>query len=120
MFPTTDAIHAVQTAIGSDGKANGAARFKPDLPVLAGHFPGNPLIPGVYVLALVAEVARRTGVAVGDIQSIEKAKWSAPIFPDEDLTITLTSRQLESGWRVDGEVSKGSTLCASCRLVLGG
>lgn len=118
MFPTTDAIQSVQTASGSDGKAHGTARFKKDLPVLTGHFPGNPLIPGVYVLALVAEVARRTGVAVGAIQAIEKAKWSAPIFPDEDLTISLTSRQHEHGWRIDGEVSKGSVVCASCRLLL--
>ena len=119
MFPSIDAIQSVLSAVGNAGQASGTARFSVDLPVLAGHFPGNPLIPGVHILALVAEIARRSGVAVGQVQAIEKAKWSAPVYPGEDLAITLTSRQLESGWRVDGEVSKGNTICASCRLVLG-
>lgn len=119
MRPGSDAIDSVLTATGGDGKASGTARFAVDLPVLVGHFPGNPLIPGVHVLALVAEIARRTGVALGQVQAIEKAKWSAPVYPGEDLAITLTSRTVEGGWRVDGEVTKAGQVCASCRLMLG-
>ena len=83
-----------------------------------GHFPGAPLVPGVYVLAAIAEVARRAGVARGDICSVERAKWTAPAYPDQALRITLTVRAVDGGWRVDGEVSGPSAVCATARLLL--
>ncbi len=119
MHPNADAIESVLTVEGTEDKATGTARFCSDLPVLTGHFPGNPLIPGVHVLALVAEVARRTGIAYGMVQAVEKAKWSAPVYPNEDLQIAVTCRPVDGGYRLDGEVKKGDVVCATCRLILG-
>jgi len=118
MRPTQDALTAVREAHVIDGGAQGVAVFTADLPVFAGHFPGAPLVPGVYVLAAIAEVARRAGVARGEIRSVERAKWSAPAYPDQELHITLTARVVDGGWRVDGEVSGPSGICATARLRL--
>jgi 3-hydroxymyristoyl/3-hydroxydecanoyl-(acyl carrier protein) dehydratase len=119
MQPVKDAKSAVVSVAGAAGTATGKARFPADLAVLAGHFPSQPLIPGVHLLALVAEVACRTGIAVGTVQSVEKAKWSAPVYPEEDLDISVVSRSVENGWRVDGEIKKGAVVCSTCRLLLG-
>ncbi len=116
MCPTQDAVAAVREAVAVDGGAHGVAVFSAELPVFSGHFPGAPLVPGVYVLAAIAEVARRAGVARGDICSVERAKWTAPAYPDQELRITLMVRAVDGGWRVDGEVSGPSGVCATARL----
>lgn len=118
MRPTQDAVTAVRSAQAIDGGAQGVALFTADLPVFAGHFPGAPLVPGVYILAAIAEVARRSGVATGEVRSIERAKWSAPAYPEQELHITLTTRVVDNGIRVDGEVSGPTGVCATARLLL--
>lgn len=118
MRPAQDAVAAVQSAQVVAGGAQGIATFAADLPVFAGHFPGAPLVPGVYILAAIAEVARRAGAASGEVRAIERAKWSAPAYPGQELRIVLSSRATDDGWRVDGEVSGPTGVCATARLTL--
>jgi 3-hydroxymyristoyl/3-hydroxydecanoyl-(acyl carrier protein) dehydratase len=119
MLPTQDAVAAVHAVQVSVAGASGSGFFSADLPVFIGHFPGHPLVPGVYLLAAVAEVARQAGVAQGEVIGIERAKWSAPAYPEQDLRITLTTKAQENSWRVDGEISGPNGLCATCRLLMG-
>jgi 3-hydroxymyristoyl/3-hydroxydecanoyl-(acyl carrier protein) dehydratase len=124
MFPQTDARDALLSATSSHGKAEGSAQFSPQLAVLRGHFPGNPLIPGVYTVALLAELARRTGVAAGAIKEVQKAKWSQPVYPGDLLNLSLVSTPHNGHWRIDGEVKKsaaenGEIVCLSCRIIMG-
>lgn len=51
--------------------ASGRYRFGADLPVLAGHFPGRPLLPGAYLLACAQDCLMRQ-------QSLGGAEVQAP------------------------------------------
>lgn len=55
--------------------------FPADLPMLVGHFPGTPLIPGVYLLALLE---RRMGICAS---GVIRAKFLHSVYPEERLTI---------------------------------
>lgn len=71
----------------------------PEHPALAGHFPGNPVVPGVVVLERVAAACkawRRTSVATLD------AKFVQPLRPGEAATIMLQAE----GARVRFEVTR--------------
>jgi AMP-binding enzyme len=68
-------------------------------PALAGHFPGAPIVPGVVILARVADQIRSQfpHLALGELLSV---RFHAPLKPDEVFCI---HPQLEGG-RVRFEV----------------
>jgi 3-hydroxymyristoyl/3-hydroxydecanoyl-(acyl carrier protein) dehydratase len=82
-------------------------------PALAGHFPGNPVVPAVVVLERVA-AALRTWRG----ERVEKldAKFVQPLLPDEDAVIELhaeSARIRFSVTRADGVALARGTLQAA-------
>lgn len=60
-------------------RAVGRKTFAPDEPMFRGHFPGDPLVPGVILTEALAQVA---GIAVGDAgRGLRLAAIKAMKFP---------------------------------------
>lgn len=62
----------------------------PDHPAFAGHFPGQPLLPGVSLLAEVLEAVMcepELVARVGPTPRIGVAKFLAPVRPGATLTL---------------------------------
>jgi len=69
-------------------------RVAPDHPALPGHFPGNPLVPGVVVLDRVAAALEARGVVLAGFAQV---KFAATLKPGEDARIELEPR--DARWR---------------------
>lgn len=83
-----------------------------DHPAFEGHFPGNPLLPGVSLLAEVLEVLLHDPALserVGSRPRIAIAKFLAPVLPGATLDLRL---QL-NGTKVQFDVRQGDRLAAS-------
>ena len=89
-----------------------AIHIPADHPAFAGHFPGDPLLPGVSLLAEVLEAVLDVpalAALVGAAPRIGAAKFLAPVRPGAALVM-----QLEGGPRgVRFEVREGARVTAS-------
>lgn len=74
-----------------------------DHPALAGHFPGDPILPGVAILAAVLQAIEDQGRAVGATHW-RVAKFHSAARPGQTLTIHLKAG---SGEAVAFEVMAG-------------
>lgn len=84
-------------------------RISPHHPALAGHFPGNPVVPGVVVLNRVIEHAAASGYRV---TAISNAKFTAPLLAEQTFSIALQQK----GKRLQFEVRSGEQLFAQGSL----
>lgn len=64
-----------------------------DHPAYAGHFPGQPILPGVVLLdaALHALAARQGMQGIPGSAQIKSAKFHSPVQPGEALTLLATA-----------------------------
>ncbi len=78
-------------------------------PFFVGHFPGNPIMPGVLIVEAMAQVAGilafKSGIQ-GDtvyFMSIEKAKFRKPVIPGDQLKLDITTLHSRGNvWRFSG------------------
>jgi 3-hydroxyacyl-[acyl-carrier-protein] dehydratase len=75
-----------------------------------GHFPGNPIMPGVLIIEALAQVAGilafQTGGSGGKsvyFMSIEKAKFRRPVVPGDQLRLEVSVLQHRGNvWKFAG------------------
>ncbi|WP_427915083.1 3-hydroxyacyl-ACP dehydratase FabZ family protein [Ramlibacter sp. MMS24-I3-19] len=96
----------------------GHAHWPENLPILQGHFPGMPIVPGVFLIEAVAQVAG-AGMLVGDayarsmgpgyvgvLVGVRKCSFKRPVLAGEAVVIDATSRQMsQTAATVTGKVT---------------
>jgi 3-hydroxymyristoyl/3-hydroxydecanoyl-(acyl carrier protein) dehydratase len=88
-----------------------AFSIPPDHPALSGHFPGNPVVPGVVILD---EIRLAAGHWLGDdlvMRRLPHAKFLSPLRPGEDATIELRREGSSVAFRVargDATIARGA------------
>ena len=65
------------------------ARVASDHPCLAGHFPGNPIVPGVVLLDLIAVALREHQGQQVWIRKFSSVKFVSLLRPGEEMEILL-------------------------------
>lgn len=79
-----------------------------DHPCLPGHFPGNPLVPGVLLLDYVLAAIERTHGSPGPLR-LPRVKFASPLLPGEAARVELEGDAPR--WRF--RVLRDATLIAS-------
>lgn len=93
-------------------------------PSLPGHFPGQPIVPGVVLLDRVLSTAQTWLGRPVQLQTLQQAKFITPLLPDEEaqmqlrlqgseLRFTITRSGTRSGTR-GGEMIAQGLLSLSC------
>ena len=86
----------------------------------AGHFPGDPIVPGAYVVGLLAEVsARALGADPSPpvLTEVERCTFLAPLRPVDDAVLVASSpERTADGCAVSAEVQVGGRCVARGRF----
>ena len=86
-------------------------RIPSDHPSLSGHFPGNPIVPGVVILDKVIRVAQQRD---NRVTGVAWAKFKAPLLPETTFRVELSPCDDGLDFRVvtdDQSVACGALSC---------
>jgi 3-hydroxyacyl-[acyl-carrier-protein] dehydratase len=55
---------------------------------LPGHFPGDPVVPGVLVLDHVIQVLEASCASLPPLRKLKQVKFIEPLLPGQEATVT--------------------------------
>ena len=95
-------------------------RVRGDEPFLAGHFPGNPIFPGVIQLEALAQAGAvallsddRYAGSLPLFGGVEDVRWRRQVRPGDELVLEVVMDRLSSrgGWGQGTATVDGKTAC---------
>ena len=100
-----------------DGEsARGRVRPAHAAALCAGHFPGDPFVPGAYLAGLMADLAdrlMRNGRASTRLQRVARCSFRARVTPDAEIVVLARRaprRCVEAEVRAEGASAARATL----------
>jgi 3-hydroxyacyl-[acyl-carrier-protein] dehydratase len=106
-----------------EAKAVGIKNVTINEPFFQGHFPNNPVMPGVLIVEAMAQVAGILAFKSGAegkavyFMSIEKAKFRKIVSPGDQLRMEVTATHKRgSVWKFSGNAFVGDKLMAEAEF----
>jgi len=108
----------IEEAAQEDGRAHGKYTVRGDEWFLDGHFPGNPVVPGVILCEILAQSAcvllegEISNGATPYFTGITSAKFKSPVKPGDVIeTECVIDRVKPPFYFASGKLSVGGKLC---------
>lgn len=111
-------------------KGRGIKNITFNEPVFTGHFPENPVFPGVLILEALAQASVMVGFAEEAISDsdgqnlylyagIDKARFKRPVVPGDQLFLDVEVLKSRRGiWQFDAKARVGDALACSAELMI--
>lgn len=113
----------------ANGSVEGVAKISLDHPIFQGHFPGNPILPGVIQIELMAQVGCFLFSKLRDdplgsyelnvaLTGVDRARFRNAISADVLLDVKTTFVK-HRDWLLifRGEIFKGKEKCSDCEFM---
>jgi len=119
-FRFVDTVEAIEAGVS----VTATYHVRGDEEFLPGHFPGNPIVPGVIQLEALAQAGAIALLAderyAGKLPlfgGVEKVRWRRVVRPGDTLTLQVTLEQLSArgGWGA-ARASVGDETACQARL----
>jgi 3-hydroxyacyl-[acyl-carrier-protein] dehydratase len=111
--------------VDSDDSAIGIKNVSANEPIFQGHFPGNPVFPGVLIIEGMAQTAGAIAIAADQTKgrhivymvTVDKCKFRKPARPGDviEYHIKKVRRRSAMGW-YEARAMVGSTLIAEAEV----
>ena len=128
-FLLIDRVLSVE--LGEVKKAIAIKNVTMNEPFFTGHFPGNPVMPGVLIIeamaqaaGMLAHLAAETEGKKGELYylvKVDNARFSKVVSPGDTLTLEVTQKRIMRGMgQYSCEAFVDGTRVSSCELLCAG
>lgn len=92
-----DDLYTITAFTETDGQIHSAIRLNPQHRIFEGHFPGQPVLPGVCMVQIIKELVETATGKTWTMSQSDYLKFLSPIIPADGQTIeaTVTMKQKE-------------------------
>ncbi len=74
-----------------------AIRVPPDSPWFHGHFPGEPILPGIAQLGMIFDAIQQVSKQRVTVTRISRVRFKRMVRPDELLSVVATPMKEQTG-----------------------
>jgi 3-hydroxyacyl-[acyl-carrier-protein] dehydratase len=94
--------------------------INPNHDVYNGHFPGQPVVPGVIQLQILRELCEKEFNKPLSITGSSVIKYINMIIPDKNpkLAIDIAIKEADGTYKIDGKILDGDTVFLKAKLTL--
>lgn len=105
-------FYKINSLVEADNKVNANITINKDHQVFDGHFPGNPVTPGVCMMQIIKELTEEVTGKTLFMKSASNIKFMAIINPEKnaDLNLQLDVSETEDGYKVKNSTSFEETI----------
>ena len=123
ILPHRDHMLLLDSAECEDGVATGRYTVRGDEFFLKGHFPGNPIVPGVILCEILAQsacVLMQGQLKTGTLPvytGLDRVKFRSPVKPGDTVEAQChIKRAKHPFYFAEGTVKVGNRLCVSAEF----
>ena len=102
---------------GDQSSVDAKLYFSDDFVGFDGHFPGNPLLPGILMMKtgiLVSEIALSKSLCV---ERIKNAKFAQSIFPNQEVNLKIDLKDKDGMFQISTALSHQGDVCAKYSIL---
>ena len=124
-YPMLMVDRVLEIELGTSIRATKNVSFNE--PYFEGHFPGNPVMPGVLILESMAQASALLGFATNPalvesggvlLMGIDSARFRAPVTPGDVLDISMSVERTRGNiWTLKGGVTVEGTRVANAQIM---
>lgn len=87
-----------------------------DYPSFSGHFPGNPILPGVSMISICKYIFGHVTGKKLFLKNIKRTKFTAPVYPGDVLDISASFTESADGLSADVTIISGERRVSAMKL----
>ena len=82
--------------VTNDNYIEALADVPADSPWFLGHFPGEPILPGIAIVYIVGQAIIQETLKKGEqvqLKTLKRVRFNQPVRPEETLLVSITSEE---------------------------
>jgi 3-hydroxyacyl-[acyl-carrier-protein] dehydratase len=95
---------------------SGSIVFDPDFPGFQGHFPGNPVLPGVCLIEAAVQLISHGAKRNLQLAEVENVKFFSPVNPGDEVKLDFSIKQLPGAVDAKGTMMSGERKICTIKL----